>query len=99
MNMAWGKVMLFLCGLAVAAVLLAAVFRPREPVYHGKPLHYWVNGTLDLHDDRFARRAIRKIGPNAIPFFVSAAGREDSTLRCFYRAAWPFVPKALQRKL
>ena len=80
-------------------VLLAVLLRPREPEYQGKALNYWVKEMQNLNDDRAARQAVHQIGPRGIPFLMSAAAREDSVLRRWYRDAWPHLPGIIQRRL
>lgn len=67
-----------LIALAVPLVVLASVIcwevlRLREPVYHGRPLHAWLEG-LDYGEHTrqgsASRLAIQKMGTNALPALI-----------------------------
>ena len=85
--------------ISLLTVLLTTWLRPREPFYQGKALSYWVKEMHNLNDDRAARQAVHQIGPRGIHFLMSAAAREDSVLRRWYRSAWPHLPDIVQQKL
>jgi hypothetical protein len=84
MNGRWKKFIVVLgCAFASAILFLAwkSFYRP-EPVYHGKPLRSWIeqsrtNGPSigDEEAGKEARRAIRQIGTNGIPF-APARGKD-----------------------
>ncbi len=88
----------FRIALAILVVaFLGAVFwqaqRPQEPVYHGKPLSYWLE-VYDFGSYGFAHPngpapptryeandAIRQIGTNAVPFLLQMLQQRDSKFK------------------
>ena len=59
--------------MVVVVALLVGMFRSQEPVYHGRPLSFWVAGLKDdaPSDGRpEAEQAVRHIGTNALPFLL-----------------------------
>jgi len=77
-------VILILSGLVAAACLLAALLRPREPVYQGKALSDWleeVNRAGSLNKTGPASNAIRAMGTNALPFLLAHIEHEEPALK------------------
>ncbi|HZV35431.1 MAG TPA: HEAT repeat domain-containing protein [Verrucomicrobiae bacterium] len=84
-----------------------------EPVYEGKTLDVWLEQLqpyvysstgffLGYHPPAeidHAKRAIRKIGPQAIPFIVRKLDQNDSPWRNSYRELWPKLPVLFQKML
>jgi hypothetical protein len=83
----------FQIALAVLIVALAAVSawlglhaQKREPVYHGKPLRYWLrgyhaaNGSWNESNPLMADEAVRLTGTNAIPTSLEMLSASDSAL-------------------
>src|SRR5947207_6685370 len=75
-----------LTGLVFIAVLVAAILLPREPVYQGKTISRWVTelpvgqrpnafGMIDRETP--ARKVLRDIGTNAIPYLTRAMTRAE----------------------
>jgi len=66
------------------AMLLTVSLRPREPVYQGRPLSFWLEGyrppELGGPGQKNADEAIRQAGTNAIPTLLRMARAKDSTL-------------------
>jgi hypothetical protein len=77
-------------------VLLFTRAHPNEPIYDGKPLSYWLDQAAQPKgndDEERAKRAIREIGTNALPyleenlfylpsdFLMNAAGIDRTYLR------------------
>lgn len=65
--------LLIVIGFAIAAVLLLALWREREPRYEGKSLSQWM-ATIDrggaLEAQEKGEQAIRQIGTNGTPFLL-----------------------------
>jgi HEAT repeat protein len=96
----WPYAVLSVVGMAAIVVVLAWVFRPREPVHQGKPLSYWVDRFgNDIESHTECQAAFRAIGPKAIPFLMSRARRQDAMSQRLYRAVWPRLPGVLQRRI
>src|SRR5437867_3414068 len=77
-------VTLILSGVIAAACLLAALLRPREPVYQGKALSDWleeVNGAGSLDKTGPVSNAIRAMGTNALPFLLAHIEHEEPALK------------------
>ncbi len=101
MKLRWPIVLLSLTGVAAVGVILAWTFRTREPVYQGMPLGYWVgefrSGNPKSRND--CQAAVQASGPNAIPYLMSLARRQDAIDQRLYRAVWPRLPGILKRRL
>jgi hypothetical protein len=80
--------------LAVVALLVVAVrevMSPREPVYLGEPLHYWLSGYVGPAFNNSstelkptvaeAEEAVNAIGTNAIPALLQLLRERDSPLK------------------
>jgi hypothetical protein len=63
--------------VAVVGGLAWQVTRPREPVYQGKPLSYWL--VRPARDPNF--NALRALGTNAIPTLLQMLRAKDWTDR------------------
>jgi hypothetical protein len=70
---------------ALAWTLLHALAPPAEPVYHGKPLSYWLQGIGSRSDaeptESEAIAAMRQAGTNAIPTLLWMLRVHDSPLK------------------
>jgi hypothetical protein len=80
-----GRVILLSVGVAiVTAVVGIYALRPREPVYRGKPLSFWLEGyrpsQLGGPEQTNADEAILQVGTNAIPTLLRMARAKDSAL-------------------
>jgi hypothetical protein len=80
----WFYILLVVVLIAGLGGVAWQVSRPREPVYQGKPLSFWVgscesamNGSVAY---RQAEEAIRQIGTNAIPTLLLWLRANDSPL-------------------
>lgn len=83
-------------GLGIAGLLLT-VWMNRGPVYEGKPASYW---TRQLARDRSkAQRALRELGPAAVPALISAFNRRDSWWHHMGNRLRPKLPKFAARHL
>jgi HEAT repeat protein len=76
-------------GFALLLLVLAGglgwfLSRPREPMYDGKPLSFWLEsypvGTRTETSVQEADHALQAIGTNAIPMLFEMTSKEDSTL-------------------
>ena len=82
------------------AVLATLLLRPHEPVYQGKPLSDWFQQSRTLEPNRHEGfRAIRAIGPKSVPFLLSELRKQNSLFQRAYRAAWPVLPAAVQKRI
>lgn len=71
----------FALGLVVAAAVFWGLhLQPREPVYQGKRLREWIDGTDEGSDEQIkaAQEAVRHIGTNALPALIQMIDSEDS---------------------
>jgi HEAT repeat protein len=91
------KLVLGAFGTAVLVFVLALWLRPREPVYQGKTVSYWVE-QLWADDSGPAQIAVREIGPNAAPFILAKVRRDNSRSQQLYRVIWPVLPAKLQQR-
>jgi len=71
--------------LAFAAGLAWQLSQPREPMYEGRPLSYWLEGyNFDSRtetSEQSADLAMREIGTNAIPTLLRMLQESDSPLK------------------
>jgi hypothetical protein len=77
------RILLVVLLVAVVGGLAWQVLRPREPVYKGKSLSYWLGKAcvfLDGEWDGEAEDAVRQIGTNAIPTLLQMLRAKDSAL-------------------
>ena len=99
---------------AVGGLLWWSPREPREPVYEGKPIGYWlarhdatISSTRQLSialgqdDYRFPKGMATD--SNAIPFLIEALKRKDTALREAYLKAymrmWPRIPLSIRGRL
>jgi HEAT repeat protein len=77
---------LVLAGLfgTVAAIYLT---RPREPVYDGKPVSYWIRGLASIHvtHNAASNKAFQHIGTNALPVLIKMLRTKDSKAKMWLR--------------
>ncbi|MCA9031634.1 MAG: HEAT repeat domain-containing protein [Planctomycetaceae bacterium] len=78
------QMIMIVAALVMAVVLWVQLSGPSEPTYNGKSLSEWLDerrptpaGPIVLTDE--AELAVRKIGPEAIPFLLDWVQRTDST--------------------
>ncbi len=95
MKARWHRTVAVVAGAAVC-LSVAIWLRPREPMYQGKPVSYWVDRLLEP-DPGPAQIAVREFGPKATPFILAKVRREHSLSHRLYRAVWPKLPASLQR--
>lgn len=77
--------------------LVAPAWINRGPFYEGKSATYW---TRQLARDRSrAERALRELGPSAVPALVSAVNRRDSWWNQVGNRLRPKLPKFVARHL
>ena len=89
-----------------AAVLGGAgwlIFRPREPLYAGKPLHFWME-TLDSVSPGFPPPPVwDELGTNEFPVLIKALEIRDSRWRNIYprlfRRLWSVTPRWVLKRL
>ncbi len=65
-----------LVGLGIMAILfMGLLLFPREPVYRGETLSYWIGEISNPYTNRqqVARQALHQIGPRAVPFLLRKA--------------------------
>jgi hypothetical protein len=98
--------------LALAVALIAFVWHtirsewlPSEPIYHGKPLSFWLPKVLfenpgGVHNspDHY-KEALAAVGSPAVPFILAKLRKSDSALANRYRDLWPRFPAVLKRVL
>jgi hypothetical protein len=94
---------------AVGGLLWWSAREPREPVYEGKPLSYWLNqgpdfltGGLRGTVDQILATSPRSItaGSNAVPFLIKALMADNGFGAACYRDwLWPKLPAPLQKRL
>jgi hypothetical protein len=77
---------------ALGGLWVWAPWMPREPLYDGKPLSYWLAQTQPLSEARW--HVLARQDTNAIPFLVSALKRGN-----FYNGAYFRLPPWLQKRL
>ncbi len=79
--------------------LAVGFFQPREPVYHGKPLSYWLEQLWTQGESEYAQTALRAVGPRAIPILLHDVRQWNSSGQRLYRVIWPRLPQILQRRM
>jgi hypothetical protein len=77
---------------ALGGLLWWSPWEPREPVYDGKPIRYWLaNGRAPQSFSAFT---------NALPFLIKALKRDSWFGAAVYRKqVWPKLPQAIQKHL
>src|SRR3954447_12986754 len=83
-----GIAIILLLTLVAGGIVILRSLPPREPVYDGKPLSFWVgqyrtNTWISVHEELAtqAETAIRHIGTNATPVLLKMLGTTASPLR------------------
>jgi HEAT repeat protein len=103
----------FLVAIVVTAmvVYLFATRLPPEPVYKERPVSKWLDDipssafsssifiSRSLPAQAEAEKALKEIGPQAIPFIIRKLDENDSPSLNMYREAWAGSPKFLQKHL
>lgn len=69
MKQRWIRLPIGVAGVAVLVVAISIWLRPREPVYQGKPVSYWVKQMQNPSNEREARQGMHEMG--ARPFLSS----------------------------
>ncbi len=80
----------------LAALVLAGLFgvvaviyltRPREPVYDGKPVSYWVRGlaSIQMTHSEASNKAFQHIGTNGLPVLIKMLRTKDSKVKLWLR--------------
>lgn len=97
MKIRWCKAVLIL--IAIVASVLMFAFRSSAPKYRDEPLSYWVVELRNTNPGRQqeARKALREIGVQGLPFLLRMARKESSVLKRCYREAWFRLPDLAQR--
>jgi HEAT repeats len=90
-------IILALVGIGAIVVGLAWVFSPREPIYQGKPLSYWLDETKG-GDTEQAQAALRSVGPAAVRFLLDQVAREHPARQRIYALIWPKLPLGLRQR-
>src|SRR5262249_30686025 len=72
--------------------------RAREPAYNGKPVSAWLDDMATRSQTGYDK-ALKSIGPAAIPYAVRSLARNDSSWRKKYKELWPRLPKRIQNFL
>jgi len=77
---------LVLAGL-FGAVAVNCLTRPREPVYDGQPVSYWVRGLASIHvtHNAASNKAFQHIGTNALPVLIKMIRTKDSKVKLWLR--------------
>ena len=77
---------LLLAGLLGVPVVIYLT-RPREPVYDGKPVSYWVRGLASIHvtHNAASNKAFQHIGTNALPVLIEMLRTKDSKVKLWLR--------------
>jgi HEAT repeat protein len=90
----------------VGGVLLVAAFgwagwqalqQPREPLYDGHPLSYWLYQVARSNSIPYPKGL--SSDSNATPLLIGALAREDTLLGKSYLSLWPRIPPFIQRRL
>lgn len=70
--------------VVIAGVMAWKTFRPREPVYEGRPISQWTeiytSGFFTITSHTMAEHAIKQAGTNAIPTLLRMLQTRDSVL-------------------
>jgi hypothetical protein len=82
---------------ALGAVLWWSPWEPREPVYDGKPLSYWL-AALGVTPISLKARNSLVSDSNAVPFLIKALQRDSWIGAAVYRKRiWPNLPPSMRR--
>lgn len=87
-----------LLAIVILAVAAKSLFSPREPLYHGKTVEYWLSEVYSTNQAH-AFQVLKQIGPAGIPVVVQAFDRRDSSLNKLYQKLYPNLPDWLQGRL
>jgi HEAT repeat protein len=95
------KISLTVLLVLVVGTMLWQMLRPREPVYDGKPISYWISRSGEFYwGSDFGR--IGGFAPrdsNAVPYLLKALERQDTTFSLTYRMVWFKMPYQIQSRL
>ena len=94
----WPVVLGILLIAAVAGLLCWAPWEPREPVYNGEPLSYWLDGGSRTGGPlNLSFPALEILGDsNAVPFLANTL---DAPFGRAYSRMWPKIPPAVRKHL
>jgi hypothetical protein len=86
------------CGVLLVAALGGLLWWspwvPREPVYDGHPLAFWLTNSSSMADKLVIADS------NAVPFLIKALTRDSWVGAAYYRKwLWPQMPPSIQRSL
>jgi HEAT repeat protein len=89
------------CGVLLVAAAVGLLWwsprEPREPVYDGKPISYWlappVGNYIAIPTQGMAADS------NAIPYLVEALDRQATPFEKAYAVVWPTLSVSLRRRL
>lgn len=95
------RAILIFAAALIASLALWAAFRPREPVYQGKPVSFWFKKYVFSFSParEEALETIAEIGPDAVPYLARMLRKNDSALARAYRSLRPKLPTSAQRWL
>src|SRR2546422_11683113 len=91
------RIFLIAAAAATGLVLALALWFPKEPVYQGKPVSFWIEELARTQPvriwetDRPAKEALRTLGTNAVPYLAKAM-RSRSLFGETYGQLWPRLP-------
>ena len=81
---------------AVLGLLAWVAFKPREPVYRGMPISYWIDRTgQEVPDAAF----FPPVDSNAIPFLVKALKRTTGPVPGYYGTIRKHAPAFVRRHI
>src|SRR5436190_11194337 len=87
-------------GVLSVFLWLVICHRQSQPVFHAKPLDYWLReyarATPHMNE---ARRAFRRLGERAIPYLVQVLEERDPWWEKPYFRTFPYLPRFLANRL
>ena len=93
--------------VAALGAVMWLVLCPREPIYDGKPINYWINHPHTEHPfmnpgtKRFNSGEVYfpKVDSNAVPFLIRALNRRDGRFNKAYRTLYYKMYPSMRRLL
>ena len=82
---------------ALGGLLWCSLQEPREPVYYGEPILYWLAYNSRTNSRTLeAPKAIAADPSNAVPFLLKELRAQDTPWGRLYLSAWPRLPASIQ---
>ncbi|MDB6029153.1 MAG: lyase domain protein repeat-containing protein, partial [Verrucomicrobiales bacterium] len=89
------SIVLTIVGAAILIGILAFFNSARQSVKQRQPFEYWLSQVYTTNQSK-ALAAIRQMGPEKFPFFITALKKRDSPLDTWWQKTYPKLPRSAQ---